>query len=127
MKLETPQLSLTVRAGEVVALVGAIGAGHRAVLKFLQRFHAASSVVLLDEPPRGIDLAPWRSQGCAIVLASSDLGEVVRLADRVLVMRDGTLAGTLARPDITQAAIMHLAIGHIAAVLVQEAIGEARS
>jgi ribose transport system ATP-binding protein len=46
-----------------------------------------------------------------VVIASSDLPEVVRLADRVLVLREGALAGTLAGDRITQLAIMQLAVG----------------
>jgi ribose transport system ATP-binding protein len=45
------------------------------------------------------------------LIASSDLPEVVRLADRVLVLREGKLAGSLARADITPLAIMQLALG----------------
>jgi ribose transport system ATP-binding protein len=52
------------------------------------------------------------------VLASSDLPEVIRLADRVLVLREGKLAGALAGDQITQLAIMQLAVG---ARSVQEA------
>jgi ribose transport system ATP-binding protein len=49
--------------------------------------------------------------GCAVVLASSDLPEVVRLADRVLVLREGHLAGELAGEDVTPLGIMQLAVG----------------
>jgi ribose transport system ATP-binding protein len=44
------------------------------------------------------------------VIASSDLPELVRLADRVLVLREGKLAGTLAGSDINPLAIMQLAV-----------------
>jgi ribose transport system ATP-binding protein len=51
------------------------------------------------------------ANGHAVVLASSDLPEVVRLADRVLVLREGMLAGTLERGAIDPLAIMQLAVG----------------
>jgi ABC-type sugar transport system ATPase subunit len=46
----------------------------------------------------------------------------VRLADRVLVLREGKLAGTLEGDAISQLAIMQLAVGTIGAALAQEAI-----
>ena len=46
-----------------------------------------------------------------MLVASSDLPEIVRLADRVLVLREGQLAGALEGDAITQLAIMHLAMG----------------
>lgn len=57
-----------------------------------------------------------------MLLSSSDLPELVRLADRVLVLREGKLAGTLDGDAITQLAIMQLAVGTTAAALAQEAI-----
>jgi D-xylose transport system ATP-binding protein len=85
--------------------------------KWLER---APRVLLLDEPTRGVDVGAraeiyrlveeLTARGHAVVLASSDLAEVELLADRVLVLRDGALAGTLGRGAITQAAILHLAI-----------------
>jgi len=86
--------------------------------KWLER---APRVLLLDEPTRGVDVGAkaeiyrlieeLTGRGHAVVIASSDLPEVVRLADRVLVLRDGRLAGALARGEITQSAIMRLAVG----------------
>ncbi len=81
----------------------------------------APRVLLLDEPTRGVDVGAkaeiykliedLTARGHAVVLASSDLPEVLRLADRVLVLREGRLAGELAGEAITQLAIMQLAVG----------------
>jgi ABC-type sugar transport system ATPase subunit len=86
--------------------------------KWLER---APRVLLLDEPTRGVDVGAkaeiyrlieeLTGRGHAVVIASSDLPEVVLLADRVLVLRDGRLAGALARGEVTQAAILRLAVG----------------
>ncbi|GAB3995226.1 sugar ABC transporter ATP-binding protein [Nocardioides marmoraquaticus] len=62
-------------------------------------------VVLLDEPTRGIDVGAKRgiydlvrtltAQGLAVVMVSSELPEVIGMSDRILVMRDGRVAGEL--------------------------------
>ncbi|WP_251151823.1 sugar ABC transporter ATP-binding protein [Cellulosimicrobium sp. Marseille-Q4280] len=62
-------------------------------------------VIVLDEPTRGIDVGAKRAvydlmreltaQGVAVLVISSELPEVVAMADRILVMRDGRLAGEL--------------------------------
>lgn len=78
-------------------------------------------VLLLDEPTRGIDVGAKREiyqwmetlvqQGIAVLFVSSDLEEVLGLADRVLVMHEGRLAGELSRENMSQEAIMRLATG----------------
>lgn len=83
---------------------------------------ARPSVVLLDEPTRGVDL-PARlalyeamerlaERGAAVLFASPDTDELLRVADRLLVFREGALAGTLNRDDdFTERGIMRLAAG----------------
>jgi len=79
------------------------------------------AVLLLDEPTRGVDVGAraeihaevrrLADAGAAVLFASSELEEVLMLADRVLVMHDGGIAGELALHEATEEAIMHLATG----------------
>jgi len=76
-------------------------------------------VLLLDEPTRGVDVGAkaeihrtvqaLASAGLACVVVSSDLPEVLSLADRILVMREGRLQGELPGAGATEEAVMHLA------------------
>jgi rhamnose transport system ATP-binding protein len=76
-------------------------------------------VLLLDEPTRGVDVGAkaeihrkiqqLANEGLAVLVVSSDLPEVLTLADRVLVMREGRLRGELPGADATEEAVMHLA------------------
>ena len=77
-------------------------------------------VILLDEPTRGIDVGA-RSEiysivyelargGLGVLFVSSDLPEVLGVADRVLVMRQGRLSGDLARETATREACLKLAL-----------------
>jgi inositol transport system ATP-binding protein len=82
-------------------------------------------VLLFDEPTRGIDVAAKAeiyqligelvSQGVGVVLISSEMPELIGLADRVAVMHEGALQGILERTEATQERIMQLALGQSAA------------
>ncbi len=79
------------------------------------------SVLIVDEPTRGIDvgtkaevhrlLSELAGQGLAVLMISSDLPEVIGMADRVLVMREGRLVREIDRSDATEENIMAAAIG----------------
>lgn len=78
-------------------------------------------VLLLDEPTRGVDvgarheiylaLQRLAEADIAILVVSSDMEEVIGLADRVLVMHEHRISGELSGAAITEEAIMHLAVG----------------
>jgi ribose transport system ATP-binding protein len=80
------------------------------------------SVLLLDEPTRGIDIGSkseiyrlmheLAGQGVAIVFASSDMEEILGLSDRVLVMHQGRMAGEVEREQLSEELILQMAIGH---------------
>ena len=87
--------------------------------KWLQR---NAEVIIFDEPTRGIDVGAkyeiyqlinqLATDGKAILMISSELPEVLGMSDRILVMRDGRLAGELQnRPDLTQSGVMKLSMG----------------
>ncbi|MAD33453.1 MAG: D-xylose ABC transporter ATP-binding protein [Planctomycetes bacterium] len=85
---------------------------------------ASPSVLLLDEPTRGVDVGARAEiyrrldglarAGLAILFVSSELDEVLQLADRVLVLREGAVVGDLTGADRTEAQIMMLATGALA-------------
>ena len=51
------------------------------------------------------------SSGVAIVMISSDMEEILNMSDRVAVMHEGAITGTLARAECTEERIMTLAVG----------------
>ena len=81
----------------------------------------APRLLILDEPTRGIDVGA-RSEiyrlihdlaesGVAILLASSDMPELINLSHRILVMRGGAIVGELTRDGVNQESILRLAMG----------------
>jgi len=78
-------------------------------------------IILLDEPTRGVDvgakselhrlIAQLKQQGAAILMVSSELPEVLGVADRIVVMHEGRSVGELAR-GATEEDVMALAFGH---------------
>ncbi|MGV1952607.1 sugar ABC transporter ATP-binding protein [Agrobacterium vitis] len=81
---------------------------------------AKSQILLFDEPTRGIDVGAKSEiyqliealarEGHSIIVVSSELPEVIRLSDRVLVMREGQIAAEIARDQLTESAILAHAI-----------------
>jgi rhamnose transport system ATP-binding protein len=79
------------------------------------------SLLIVDEPTRGIDvgtkaevhrlLEELAAQGVAILVISSELPEVLRLADRILVMREGRLVAGFAHADASEESIVAAATG----------------
>jgi ABC-type sugar transport system ATPase subunit len=51
------------------------------------------------------------AQGTAILMISSELAEILGMSDRIVVMRNGRIAGALTREEATQHRIMSLALG----------------
>ena len=78
-------------------------------------------ILFLDEPTRGVDVGAKKEiysiinelaeRGVAIVMISSELPEVIGMADRVLVMHEGQLMANLPKEEMTQERIMHFATG----------------
>lgn len=78
-------------------------------------------VLLMDEPTRGIDVGAKQeiyqlmeqlaAEGVAILFVSSEMEEILGMADRVLVMHEGVLRGELQRDQLSEESIMRLATG----------------
>ncbi|MBA4699276.1 MAG: sugar ABC transporter ATP-binding protein [Ruminococcus sp.] len=80
-------------------------------------------LLILDEPTRGIDvgakaeiykiMCEFVSKGNAIIMISSEMPEVMGMADRVLVLSNGKAGGELERREFGQERIMEMAVSHI--------------
>ncbi|WP_159591736.1 sugar ABC transporter ATP-binding protein [Chelativorans xinjiangense] len=87
-------------------------------------------VLLMDEPSRGIDVGAkaevfrtmrrLAAEGIAILMATSDLEEVMSLSDRIIVMSNGRVTGEFAREEATEEAVVAAsAVGHAPATKME--------
>jgi ribose transport system ATP-binding protein len=115
---------LSIRTKSISTTVGSLSGGNQQKVLLARLLETKPKVVILDEPTRGVDVGAkseiyrlidsLASQGIGILMISSELPEVTGVADRVLVMRDGHIAGEVrAAPGqpAAQEDIMELATG----------------
>jgi ABC-type sugar transport system ATPase subunit len=108
-----------VKAESPDSLPDSLSGGNQQKVLIAKWVATSPRVLLLDEPTRGVDVGAkaeihrtiqaLASAGLACVVVSSDLPEVLSLADRILVMREGRLQGDLPGAGATEEAVMHLA------------------
>ena len=113
---------MAIRTPSTTQPVGLLSGGNQQKVSIAKGLMSKPAVLILDEPTRGIDVGAKREiyrhigelkqAGVAIVLISSDLPEVLGLADRLMVMRDGTIAACFDRESMNAQAVMAAAVGH---------------
>jgi rhamnose transport system ATP-binding protein len=99
----------------------ALSGGNQQKLVLAKWLARRPSVLIVDEPTRGIDVATkaevhrllsdLAGQGVAILMISSELPEILGMADRVLVMHEGRLSAELPRDEATEERVMFAATG----------------
>jgi ribose transport system ATP-binding protein len=118
--------ALGIRAPHERINVGALSGGNQQKALLSRLLETRPRVLILDEPTRGVDVGAkseiyrlidqLAKSGMGLIVISSELPEIVGVADRVLVMRAGRIVGALDRTSISQEAIMDLATGVAAGV-----------
>jgi ABC-type sugar transport system ATPase subunit len=101
--------------------VGNLSGGNQQKVVIAKWLLTQPKILFLDEPTRGIDVGAkveiynimndLIDQGVCVVMISSELPEVLGMSDRILVIHEGRLAGTLVREEATQEKVMHYATG----------------
>jgi rhamnose transport system ATP-binding protein len=112
---------LHVHSTGIEQLVNALSGGNQQKVVLGKWLATNPSVLILDEPTRGIDvgakaevhriISDLAAGGLAIILISSELPEVLAMADRVIVLHEGSVTGTFARSEATQERVMFAATG----------------
>lgn len=110
---------LEVKTNALDTVASTLSGGNQQKVVLAKWLSRNPDLLIIDEPTRGIDvgtksevhrlLSELAGQGMAVLMISSELPEVLGMADRVLVMREGRLTGELTRDEATQESVMHLA------------------
>ncbi|MEU6238934.1 sugar ABC transporter ATP-binding protein [Kitasatospora sp. NPDC047058] len=111
---------LRVRTPSVEHEVGKLSGGNQQKVVLSRWLARRPKLLILDEPTRGIDvgakaeiyriIADLAEQGVALLVISSELPELLGLADRIVVMQGGRVTGALDRADATEEAVLQLAM-----------------
>jgi ribose transport system ATP-binding protein len=107
-----------VKTPSIFQIVRNLSGGNQQKVILAKALMTEPEVLILDEPTRGIDVGAkkeiynlineLKERGKAIIIISSEMPEILGMSDRVLVMSDGRVKGTLSRCDATQEQIMRM-------------------
>jgi ABC-type sugar transport system ATPase subunit len=116
---------LRIRAESARQLAGRLSGGNQQKIVISKWLFRKARVFLFDEPARGIDVGAKREvfelmdqlarDGAAILMVSSEMQELLQVADRILVMRQGRLSGELPRGATQEDVMRYAAVGEEAA------------
>ena len=114
-----------IKASGVEVPPDALSGGNQQKVVVAKWLATSPKVILLDEPTKGVDVGAKfeiheiirreAARGAGCLVASSDLPEVLALADRILVMRQGRIQGQLEGADATEESVMRLATHEVLA------------
>ncbi|MFD1824145.1 MULTISPECIES: sugar ABC transporter ATP-binding protein [Mumia] len=116
---------LEVKTSTLDTLAGTLSGGNQQKVVLAKWLSTAPDVLIVDEPTRGIDvgtkaevhrlLSTLAGEGLAVVMISSELPEVLGMADRVVVVHEGRITAELSRDEATPEAVMFAATNTAAA------------
>ena len=125
--------TLSIRTAGTRLNVGALSGGNQQKVLLARLLETDPKILILDEPTRGVDVGAkseiyrlidgLAKRGLGIVVISSDLPEIIGIADRALVMREGRIVGQIsasAEKPLDQEEIMTLSTGAAGAAVVAE-------
>ena len=111
--------SIDIRTPSVQTLVGTLSGGNQQKTSLAKWLYAEPSLLILDEPTRGIDIGAkfeiytimnrLVERGMTILMISSELLEVLGMSDRIYIMAEGTITGELATAEATEEKVMAMA------------------
>ena len=114
-----------IKAGGVEVLPDSLSGGNQQKVVLAKWLATSPRVLLLDEPTKGVDVGAkfeiheivrrQAAAGMGCLVVSSDLPELLTLAHRIVVMREGRLQGELTGAAATEEAVMHLATSELVA------------
>ena len=119
---EAQKDALNIRAPDTDTLAGTLSGGNQQKVVLGKWLSMKPRVLICDEPTRGIDvgakaelyrkLRELADSGIAILMISSDMEEVIGVSDRIIVLHEGEISGTLERAQFSERSVLALAVGN---------------
>lgn len=112
--------SIQLKASSISAPPSSLSGGNQQKVVFAKLLNCDLKVLLLDEPTKGVDVGAKFSiysiindlaaKGCAVLLVSSEMPEVIGMADRVYVMSSGRITAEYRKDEVTQEKLLQAAL-----------------
>ena len=119
--LERAVEEFDIRVGNLDVPVASLSGGNQQKLLLAKTMQVEPEILIVDEPTRGIDVGTKRQiyqflhdlarRGTSVIVISSEMSEIIGLCNRVVVMRSGTVTGTLEGDAVTESEIVRFATG----------------
>jgi len=111
--------SLNIRVSKIEQIVESLSGGNQQKVALAKWLDFSPKVIIFDEPTRGIDIGAkteiylimgeLAAKGAAVVMVSSELPELISVADRIMVLQEGRMKGILSKQEANQENVMSLA------------------
>jgi rhamnose transport system ATP-binding protein len=112
---------LDVRAASLDQDIGTLSGGNQQKVVIGKWLATAPRIIILDEPTKGVDIGSKAAvhaimsdlavKGLSIIMVSSEIPEILGMSDRVIVMREGRIAGVFERENLTAETLVRAAAG----------------
>lgn len=120
-RAEDQRLKLDIRTTDVMRRTAELSGGNQQKVVLGKWLSMQPALIIFDEPTRGIDVASkveiyrlmraLADAGVGVMMISSDMEEVIGVSDRVVVLREGAIAGSLSRLEFSEHNVLKLAVG----------------
>lgn len=111
--------ALNIRVSKIEQIVDSLSGGNQQKVALAKWLDFSPELIIFDEPTRGIDIGAkteiytimgeLAARGTAIVMVSSELPELISVADRIMVLQEGRMKGIISKEDANQEYVMSLA------------------
>ncbi|HAF85780.1 MAG TPA: D-xylose ABC transporter ATP-binding protein, partial [Sphaerochaeta sp.] len=112
---------MRIKVPSVATLTGQLSGGNQQKVVIAKWLMTSAKIFIFDEPTRGIDVGAkievynlindLVSKGCAVIMISSEMDECMGMADRIVVMHEGSITAEIQREEFSQEKIMYAASG----------------
>lgn len=112
---------MSIKTPSINQIVKNLSGGNQQKVSISKSLMSNPKILILDEPTRGVDVgAKWeiytlinkfKKEGMSIIMISSEMPEILGMADKIVVMHEGQITGSLLKEDATQQDIMKFAVG----------------